>query len=429
MRILIIVAAVTVAPFSLAFGQTEPPAKDSPGRGQYREFVPCKGDCLERAKALYKEINDYNARLQSKTVCESAYTVDQQNRYREERHRLSEKWRKLNAQCTKEQGCSIRLPPPLSRPTLSNKGPCKTDAVLAELKDKRDELEKELNALEAKAEHYDYICNAFSVYSPSVEVSAGAGIEVGGGVQVDFGAYCKVWATIRPGYIRAKKDALVDARRAVEDPPSDDFLRVVEPRIERVPVPAGVSSSVTGGYNAVNAQRAASAYLSAYVDALERFQGAEAADNGTAMRRQARAMARFAGSARTASRNAAQSWQAFERPWISALDRWSRAQGLTGKDGGRATVAERRAKALDALEKARRDGRISETVAMGAQRGIDFLFGERWPMVLADWRDGLKRSSPPAEAQFAAVLLDLARGIEEHIALRLELPKEATTRE
>jgi hypothetical protein len=234
-----------------------------------------------------------------------------------------------------------------------------------------------------------------------------------------------MWITVRPDYVRAKKDALVDARRAVEDPPSDDFLRVVEPRVDRVPVPAGASSSATSGYNAVNAERAVAANLSAYVDALERFQGAEAADNGSAMRRQARAMARFASAARTASRNAARSWQAVERPWISALDRWSRAQGLIGKDDGRATLAERRAKALDALEKARTQGRISESKAVAARRGIELLFGERWPTVLSEWRDRASRPSQPTEDRFAALLLDLARGIEQHIALRLELPKNA----
>src|SRR5687767_15104828 len=120
MRILIIVAAVVVAPLSLAFGQTEPGANESTGRGQYREFVPCKsGGCFKRALGIYKEVSDYNKRLQTKTVCESAYTVEKQNKYRDERKQLRDKWFKLNAQCAKEQGCSIGAPPPVSRPTVS----------------------------------------------------------------------------------------------------------------------------------------------------------------------------------------------------------------------------------------------------------------------------------------------------------------------
>lgn len=298
-----------------------------------------------------------------------------------------------------------------------------------DLRDKIDQIEIELIDLKARGQKYEQFCNAFGIWSPSVALSGGVGVELELGVQLDAEALCKVFRKVNPEMEAAKAKSLVVAKRAEIDPPSDDYLTVVQPRTERLDVPEGASAPERRAYNAVQAQRRVAAYIDAHVDAFERYQGAESADNGNAMRRQVRAMSRFADSAKTSGRDAARSWHDFDRAMFAALERWSRAQGLTGKKDRRAALSDQKTKAMEALEKARASGQISASDAASARRGIEFMLGEGWPAFLDEWRLRLKRGPQTVESQFSERLLQLSRGLEELTSLRLELPKQAGGRQ
>jgi hypothetical protein len=108
---------------------------------------------------------------------------------------------------------------------LSTMGPYKKGAVLSDLRDKRDQIKKDLNAFEARRDKGDYVCNFFAIVSPSFGVSVGLEAEL----QVDLEAVCKVVATLSPTMVKAKKDSLVDAERAIDDPPSQDCRKPKRP--------------------------------------------------------------------------------------------------------------------------------------------------------------------------------------------------------
>jgi hypothetical protein len=406
-----------------AEGQSAP--KESAGKGQYRGAVPCTKECTRRRAELVKQIQNHNARLNVTTVCKTDYTPERRQKYHDEAEALRAKVRQLWSDC-KGQDCKqwTVSPWPTSDPRVSTTGPCK-EALKAEAERKVFQMQRELIDLNTTQKEWDRVCNGFGIWSPSVSAGVSIGFEAGVGVEMNAENVCKVFTTLSPQMVGAKEKSIVDAQEAAfRDPPSQDYLRVTQPRIERLSAPKGARSFEVSAYSAVNAQRSVAAFIRAYVDAFERYQGAEAAEHGQAMVRQARAMSNFATSAKTASGNAARSWHEFNRAMFAAVERWSRAQGLTGKQHRAATSADARTKALEALAKARASGRATEAETASAREGIALVLGERWPAFLEERRQELNRGPRIADGEFCEMLVQISRGVEELASLRLELPKQ-----
>ena len=103
------------------------------------------------------------------------------------------------------------------------------------------------------------------------------------------------------------------------DPPAPNFAEVVAPVVGPLAVPEDATETERLGWKALVPGRWKVAYLNAWIDSYERYQGAEAAKDREGMVRQAGAMVRFATSGLEASRTESLKWHEFERDLLVKL--------------------------------------------------------------------------------------------------------------
>jgi hypothetical protein len=166
-------------------------------------------------------------------------------------------------------------------------------------------------------------------------------------------------------------------RRLKSDPPSEDFLEIVTPAKEIAFAEESLeeeSELEKSGLAAIEAQGWVAAYINAYTDSYERYQGAQAAGSFDAARRQAEAMATYADRALHASRKSYEQWSIFEESlieiidaiytdigddehaWVSAIKHWQQnigegaiPRGLRGVFEGERIAAEQLARLREAF--------------------------------------------------------------------------------
>ena len=132
--------------------------------------------------------------------------------------------------------------------------------------------------------------------------------------------------------------------READDPPSPDFAHVVQPTIDSLLFPEAVRGKQRIGWEALDSSRWKVAYLKAWLDSYERYQGAKIAGDREGMLRQSAAMVKFATLGLEASRTHRLKWYEYERavlakfqPQVGAGIRWEQViadyRKTAGADG------------------------------------------------------------------------------------------------